>query len=181
MWPARDSLALTLLVTFVLVTAARRGRLLVLRRSFADPLPARFPYRARPSLLSKTEAAFSQALQTALGGRYAVCLKVRLADVIDCPPPVWALGYGRLIAPKHLDFVLGHPTTFRVVLAIEVDDRSHARPDRQARDEFVNQALYAAGVPLVRIRAAARYDATQVRAALGRACTGHETVFLHCG
>lgn len=85
MWPARDSLALTLLVTFVLVTVARRGRLRALRRSFADPLPARFPYRARPSLLSKTEAAFYQALKGTLGGRYAVCVKVRLADVIDCP------------------------------------------------------------------------------------------------
>lgn len=165
---APKALAVALAGLLVLAVLVRRHRLGRLRRSFADPLPARFPYRARPSLLSKNEAAFYRALGAAVGDRWAVAPKVRLADVVRCPPPAWRLGYGRLIAQKHLDFVLCDPRTLPVVLAIEVDDRSHARPGRQARDEFVNRALGAAGVPLVRIRAAARYEASQVRAALGQ-------------
>ncbi len=112
--------------------------------------------------MSPGELAFYRTLLEAVGGRYAVCCKVRLADVLDCRPAAWALGYGRLIAQKHLDFVLVDHATTRIVAAVELDDRSHARPKRRARDEFVNRATEAAGVRLYRVRAAASYNARRV-------------------
>ncbi len=51
-----------------------------------------------------------------------------------------------------------------VVLAIELDDRSHQRPDRVERDRFLNQALSAAGLPLLRVAVAEHYDADQLQA-----------------
>jgi hypothetical protein len=63
------------------------------------------------------------------------------------------------------------PATTRVVIAIEVDDRSHAHPKRQARDLFVDRAMRAAGVPLLRVAAAASYPPAQVRRLLAEAGT----------
>jgi hypothetical protein len=146
-------------LTLVLVTfAARAVWLHRLRRAFSDPLPGAWPYFARGTLLSRAEAAFYHALRGEVGDRVVVAMKVRLADIVSCPSEAWSIGYGRLIAQKHIDFVLCDPHTTRIVLAIELDDRSHAHPRRSARDLFVDRALETAGVPLLRVRAAARYE-----------------------
>jgi hypothetical protein len=154
--PAVVFLALGVLA--LVVGLVRFCSLRSLRRRFADPIPAAFPYLARPSLVTKNEMRFYSALRRAVGAQFTVALKVRLADIITCQGEAWSMGYGRLIAQKHIDFVLCEPATLRVILALEVDDRSHARPERRLRDLFVDRALGAAGVPLVRIRAAACYD-----------------------
>ncbi len=144
-------------------------RLRHLRHRFQEPLPGALPYRARRALLTPTEREFYAALCRAVEGRYVVCIKVRLADVIDCPPAVWRLGYGRLVAQKHLDFVLCDPATTRVRAAVELDDRSHARAHRRARDRFVEAAMRAAGVPLIRLPAATAYSPPEVARAVRRA------------
>jgi hypothetical protein len=143
--------------------------LLRLRHQFREPLPGALPYRARRAHLSATEFEFYTALCHAVKGRSIVCIKVRLADVIDCPPAVWRMGYGRLIAQKHLDFVLCDPETIRIRAGIELDDRSHSRGDRRARDRFVEAAMHAAAVPLVRLPAAAAYCPDQVSRTLKKA------------
>jgi hypothetical protein len=155
------SLASSILVFAVLGSlASLAGRLLWLRRlrrGFRDPLPEKFPYRARPALLSPAELDFYYALERTVGRRYTVCMKVRLADVIDCPGAAWRMGYGRLIAQKHLDFVLIDPATTRIRAAIELDDRTHRLRVRRARDRFVEAAMRAAGVPLLRVPATGAY------------------------
>jgi chaperonin GroEL (HSP60 family) len=65
-----------------------------------------------------------------------------------------------------LDFVLCDPRTTHVRLAIELDDRSHDSAGRKRRDVFVNEALAAAKIPLLRIQAAARYDPNSVAEAV---------------
>ena len=149
--------------------AARLLWLRRLRRRFRDPLPEEFPYRARRALLSPTELDFYYALERNVGRRYTVCMKVRLADVIDCPGAAWRMGYGRLIAQKHLDFVLIDPETTRILAAIELDDRTHRLRVRRARDRFVEAAMRAAGVPLLRVPAASAYGPQDVFRALRRA------------
>jgi hypothetical protein len=159
--PPRTALpALALVALFA--AFVRFCSLRTLRRKFADPLPATFPYRARPSLVTKNELLFYTALRQAAGTRFTVAVKVRLADVITCRRGAWHMGYGRLIAQKHVDFLVCDPRSLRVVLALEVDDRSHERPDRRLRDVFLDRALEAAGVTLVRVRAAASYDPREI-------------------
>jgi len=48
-------------------------------------------------------------------------------------------------------------------LAIELDDKSHQRKDRQERDAFVDEVFRAAGLPLVHIPAAKGYQVDEVR------------------
>ena len=58
---------------------------------------------------------------------------------------------------KRVDFALVHPTTFVTHAVIELDDRSHAHPDRKKRDAFVESLIKRAGIHLVRIPVTASY------------------------
>lgn len=102
--------------------------------------------------------AFYRVLRMAIGRRFHVAFKARLADLITCSDRAWGEGFGHMIARHHIDFVLCDYRTTEVVAAIELDDRSHARPSRRRRDAFLDEALAAARIPLIRIQAAARYS-----------------------
>ena len=125
---------------------------------------ARLPYRSRPALLSRGELAFYLVLLEVVGGRFGISIKPRLADVVWCPPRLFRTGIGGRVSQKHLDFVLYDPGTTAVVLAIELDDRSHDRDGRQARDQFVDEVLELCGVALLRVRAARGYDWRELQA-----------------
>lgn len=56
------------------------------------------------------------------------------------------------IDPRSIDFVVLN-TELKVLLAIEIDDRSHQAAKRQADDQKKNVALRSAGIPLLRIPA----------------------------
>jgi very-short-patch-repair endonuclease len=126
--------------------------------------PAPPPYQKRSSLLTPAEAAFYRVLQGAVTGDWPIFVMVRLVDVIAVKPKTsqrqrWL---GPIIA-KHLDFVVCDPEQLEPVLAIELDDASHDRPDRAERDRMVEAALSAAGLPLLRVRVAAKYDQQELR------------------
>ena len=123
-------------------------------------------YRPCRYLLSRGEFAFFRCLVRALLPGYRVALKVRLADVITCPETRRAAR--NRISQKHLDFVLYDEQTTRIVLAIELDDRTHERPERQRRDVFLDQALAYAGVAFLRIRAASLYDPTEIQTRISK-------------
>src|SRR5688572_15433710 len=124
------------------------GRFTKRRRRFDGT--GRLPYRANASLLSPGECAFFRALSEAVGQRYAISLKTRLADVVHCPRKLWNSPHGRRISQKHLDFIVYDRSNAEIIAAIELDDRSHDRSDRRERDEFVDRALLAADVVLIR-------------------------------
>jgi hypothetical protein len=121
------------------------------------------PYFSKEFLLSKGELAFYDVLRRSVPPGIGISMKVRLADVIGCSGAAWKEGYGGKITQKHLDFVLFDIETTRIVAAVELDDRSHRRADRQERDGFLEQAMAAAGVRIVRVSAAASYDARRLR------------------
>jgi hypothetical protein len=125
-----------------------------------------FPYRGRRALLSKGELAFYRALTVAIADNWVISVKIRLADVIWCPPAEWKTAHGARVSQKHLDFVLYDRETTEVVLAVELDDRSHARSERRARDAFVDEVLERCGVLLLRVRAAAVYDVAALQTRL---------------
>lgn len=135
--------------------ARRTGRI---NRSVRQALP----YRRRGPLLSQGEAAFYRVLRLAVGRHYHVAFKARLADLITCSDAAWDDGFGHMIARHHVDFVLCDYRTLDVLAAIELDDRSHNNTGRRRRDAFLKEALAASEIPLIRIRAAARYDVQEV-------------------
>ena len=125
---------------------------------FSQRVRETFPYKARNFLLTDAEFAFYQVLEKSIGEGQMIAPKVRLGDVIECSDKDWARGFGPKISSKHLDFVIFEHATSRILLGVELDDSSHTHPDRIARDKFVNQALAAAGVPLLRVQVARSYS-----------------------
>lgn len=123
----------------------------------------RMPYRPRAALLSRGELAFYTCLRSVVGSHFGIGIKPRLADVVWCPPRLFHTGVGGRVSQKHLDFVLYDLRTTAVALAIELDDRSHARRERRSRDRFVDEVLSRCGVGLLRVEAAHAYDANALR------------------
>lgn len=108
-------------------------------------------------------------LRKAVAQRYHVAFKARLADLVTCSDAAWDRGYGHLIARQHVDFVLCDYRTTEVLVAIELDDKSHAKLARRRRDRFLDEALGAASIPLVRFAAAARYEFETIRSVIDSA------------
>ena len=125
--------------------------------------PGALPYFSREKLLTDGELAFYTVLRQTLPSHMAISLKVRLADVLDCSSAARQQGYFAKVSQKHLDFVLYDITTTQILAAIELDDKTHQRRDRQNRDQFLNEAMATAGVKLLRIPAAAKYDARSIQ------------------
>ncbi len=125
-------------------------------------LTYRLPYSSRKWLLTPGERRFfHQGLKPAVGERYLIAFKARLADVITVAD--WEGPHGRRIAHKHLDFVLIACQTTRIVAAVELNDASHNGSDHQQRDAFVFNALRAAGIPLVAFPVYQEYDPRKIR------------------
>jgi hypothetical protein len=115
-------------------------------------------YRQRDGLLTPAEGTFFQALRTGVGERWHIVTKVRLADLVaPLPGREWQAAWNR-IAAKHVDFALCEPDTLRPRLVIELDDRSHRRPDRVERDAFVDRVFAEAMLPILHIPVRRSYD-----------------------
>lgn len=123
----------------------------------------RLPYFAKETLCSRGELAFYRVLNHAVPDGLAISMKTRLADVIGCTADGWRAGFGAKISQKHVDFVVFEPVTTAILLVIELDDKTHQQADRQTRDVFVDEALKAAGVPILRVIAAREYDLDTLR------------------
>ena len=121
-------------------------------------------YTSKP-LLTEAERRFQHALRPHVPDSVLLCAKVRLLDVLEPPKGKQRQTSLNRVSSKHLDFVLVDVATSRVLVAIELDDRSHERAKRRQRDEFLEAAMRSAQVPLCRIPAATHYD----RGALGSA------------
>ena len=112
-----------------------------------------FPYELQKRFLSPAELSFFQNLRSATGNRAVVCTKVRLGDVfwVNLENSSKFLAYRNKIDRKHVDFLICDPASMRPLVGIELDDSSHQRSDRQARDAFVDGVFEAADLPLLHI------------------------------
>jgi hypothetical protein len=117
-------------------------------------------YRAVP-LLSPGEAVFFQCLVQLYGASAMVLPKVRLLDLIqpreDLDRSTFQSAFNR-ISQKHVDFVVLRLGDLAVLGAIELDDRSHERKAQLERDDFVDEVLRQAAIPVCRVKAQREYD-----------------------
>ncbi len=109
-------------------------------------------YNAKP-ILNNREYEFYKKLRTLADEcGLSIYTKVRLADLVEPKPksenPLWMECFNK-IRSKHIDFALADEDT-NIIALIELDDKSHERPDRIERDEFVNAVLKNTGYVLLR-------------------------------
>jgi hypothetical protein len=130
------------------------------------------PYRLRDDFLSPAERSFFGVLQLAVSGKAVLLAKVRVGDLLFVPAGEGATGFRNRINAKHVDFVLCSPETMRPLAAIELDDASHQRQDRIERDDLIDWAFAAAGLPLLRFAAQRQYDPKLIAAELEPVLSG---------
>jgi hypothetical protein len=118
-----------------------------------------YPFRLRDDFLSPAELSFYQVLRSVTGAQVNACAKVSLGDLFfaETGDPRKNRSAANGIDRKHVDFLLCEAATMRPMLGIELDDRSHDRPERRARDELVDGVFAAAGLPLLRVPARQAY------------------------
>lgn len=130
------------------------------------PVVGDLPYRLRDDFLSPAELSFYRVLVTVLGATATVCPKVNLSDILFVARPNENQGARGRISQKHVDFLICDSATMRPRLGLELDDSSHQRADRQARDEFVDAVFAAASLPLVHVPVRASYAPADIAALL---------------
>lgn len=119
------------------------------------------PFFRRKYLLTSAEKDFYQVLRRIVGN-HTVWAKVRLADLVgaDKRHLLRKSNFDHIKA-KHIDFVICD-AALSPVIAIELDDSSHRRADRVARDRDVNRILEIAELPIVRFPVRRVFDATDI-------------------
>ncbi len=124
----------------------------------------RMPYVVRPRLVTNPELRFYRSLKKAAMDDWEVFAMVRIADILRVKPEAKnKRGWVNKILAKHIDFVLCDPASLKIVMAIELDDKTHERPDRIERDLFVNEAFASAEVPLLRVPVKEKYLSRELR------------------
>ena len=129
------------------------------------------PYVLKRYLMSKAERSFFGVLeQVTDSSKYYIFPQVSLGNLAMVEKGTGSYQtYHNKVDRKSVDFVLFDRSTISPVLAVELDDASHDREDRQERDAFVDQVLAKAGLPLLHVRAQAAYDPKQLAASIGEA------------
>lgn len=125
----------------------------VARGGFADvEEKAKYRYIRKNSFLAPAEHKFYDALVEAVGAEYRIFAQAHLPTLVDhkVRGQNWRAALAH-INRKSVDFVLCDKAYLSPKLAIELDDKSHERPDRQERDREVERILREAGVPLLRL------------------------------
>ena len=125
------------------------------------PLP---PPRAMVStkFVTPAELNFYRVLTRVLAGRGHVLAQVALNRVLFLPGQPARGSWSNKMRGRSLDFLVCDPATLRPMVAIELDDSSHDRPDRRARDDDVERLLSAAGLPFVRFKCRRTYHTQSV-------------------
>ncbi len=123
----------------------------------------RYPYKLRDDFLSNAEISFYHVLRTALDGAGVICPKVSLAELFFVTEKKDYQSYFNRIDRKRVDFVVCDAKTMKPWYAVELDDKSHQRADRQERDRFVETLFTRAGVKLLRVPVRASYTISEVK------------------
>ncbi len=125
----------------------------------------RYKYKKQQFFMTRAEHEFYDALVSAVGGQYFIFAQVHLPILLD--NKVVGQDYRAALAHinrKSVDFVLCDKAYISPKLAIELDDRSHERPDRIERDSEVERMLSDAGLPLLRIENRGTFNPVELTA-----------------
>ncbi|MBV5272390.1 MAG: DUF2726 domain-containing protein [Lamprocystis purpurea] len=132
-------------------------------------------YERKERLFSPAEWAFFRVLEETVGSEFRIFAKVRIADVLSPKQTAnrraWWRAFSK-VSSKHVDYVLVDRVTGVIAAALELDDRTHDRQDRRARDAFVDRAFAQARVPLIRVKAGRNYQRRELAARISQGIAG---------
>ncbi|WP_407297678.1 DUF2726 domain-containing protein [Stutzerimonas zhaodongensis] len=107
----------------------------------------RMPYALKQPFFQPSERELLALLQEAVGERFQILCKVRVADVVDVTAvprrAPWYQAVNRISAAR-FDFLLCDPQTLTPRCAIEMEQRDEA-------NAFIDELCQTVGLPLVRL------------------------------
>jgi len=125
------------------------------------PLVEKLPFTKRSYFFTNSERTF-YTLLLSIAAKHSFCVfaKVRLEDLLKLPAMDVAskMHYRGKVRSRHVDFVLCDLRFFQPSLVIELDGWGHSSPRNKEIDEFKNRVLTDAGLPILRVKAAANYN-----------------------
>lgn len=150
---------MTKLIILLVIIIAAAALIEFFRKGDGPVGPKGYAYKRKPFFLSRAEHECHDALVQAVGGDYLIFAQVHLPTIVDhkVTGQNWRGAFSH-INGKSVDFVLCDRSYIAPKLAIELDDQTHERSDRQDRDQEVERILKASGVPLLRLGNHGRFD-----------------------
>jgi hypothetical protein len=134
--------------------------LFIILKSKHDDVEAPWPYRCKRYFFSRSEQEFLRSLNASINHqKFVVFPKVRLADFIE----VTVSGneyqsWWNKIRSKHIDYLIWDTELAKIVLAIELDGKSHETEKMHARDEFVGRLYDTVGIKLERVKVGENFE-----------------------
>lgn len=128
------------------------------------PHTLKLPYQLRNTFFSPAEHKFYLVLRGIIKDRAILFTKVRLADVFQVKeddPSQYRIHLNK-IDRKHVDFLICDSVNLQPLLGIELDDKSHQRPDRIERDRFIDQVFNVSHLPLLHIPVQRSYSIEEI-------------------
>ena len=139
--------------------------LMLLKARFegGDGEQRKYQYKKRGFFMTRAEHECYDALVSAVGSEYLIFAQVHLPTLVDnkVVGQNWR-GAFRHISEKSVDFVLCDKAYISPKLAIELDDKTHERPERRDRDREVERILQGAGMPLLRLENHGRFNPSEL-------------------
>lgn len=109
-----------------------------------------FPFYKKV-VMHKGELKVFQYIRECVPENCMVLAKVRLWDIVDVPQKQEErMHYVGKIRSRHVDFLICDEVA-SPLLAVELDGKLHQSQERQEKDEYLNRALAAAGIDVLRV------------------------------
>ncbi len=136
-----------------------------------------FPFESKALLFTPAEKNFQKLVEQAMGSKYRVLNRVKLADILMIRNGVSQRASQTALknaANKYLDFVLCDSETMTLLGAIDLVD-TQGKGYKVKKDWFVSGALEAASIPHVRIKVKASYTPDEIKACINNRILGNRS------
>jgi hypothetical protein len=136
-----------------------------------------FPFDSKNSVFTPAEKNFQNLVEQAMGTKYRVINRVKLADIVTIRNGVSDRASQSAVnnaEGKYLDFVICDRNTMKLLGAIDLVD-TQGKGYKIKKDWFVSGALEAASIPHLRIKVKANYTLDEIRACINSRLLGNRS------
>ena len=136
-----------------------------------------FPFDSKKSVFTPAEKNFQNLVEQAMGAKYRVINRVKLADIVTIRNGVSdraSQSAANNAEGKYLDFVICERTTMKLLGAIDLVD-TQGKGYKIKKDWFLSGALEAVSIPHLRIKVKANYTLDEIRACINSRLLGNRS------
>jgi hypothetical protein len=134
-----------------------------------------FPFDRKTALFTPAEKNFQNLVEQAMGSRYRIINRVKLADIVSIRNGV-SNRAGQTATnnanSKYLDFVICERDSMKLLGVIDLVD-TQGKGYKIKKDWFVSGTLEAAAIPHIRIKVKANYTIDEIRSCINSRILGN--------